>query len=177
MLQVIAFFLRSNIIFLEEVPEQQTVVDQWGGCLPKLQLIIFQKVAWAWLCRGVDLTVHGGLFALGGLCLILGAHRAVALLQCCASACSMHGSCCCACLGAIAGVSVTQFRNAFLFCQAFRPCFFWLLQSRTALLEPTYPGRAVASQSHIKLWGAGAYAQHCWHGSLHDVLRASMTVT
>lgn len=39
------FFLSSNIIFLEEVPEQQTMVDQWGGCLPKLQLSVFQKVA------------------------------------------------------------------------------------------------------------------------------------
>lgn len=39
------FFLNSNIIFLEEVPKQQTIIDQWRDCLPKFQLSVFRKAA------------------------------------------------------------------------------------------------------------------------------------
>lgn len=120
--------------------------------------------AWGSVCFGGSLLDPGGPPSCGPspvLCLCLLNARVLLL---CMPGC--HRWCLC-----------DTILKRFPLLSSLQALFFWLLQSRTALLEPTYPGRAVASQSHIKLWGAGAYAQHCWHGSLHDVLRASMTVT
>lgn len=47
---------------------------------------------------------------------------------------------------------------------------FWLLN--TTLLESACPSKAVDSQSHIKLWGAGVCVWCCCHGSLCDISRA-----